>query len=86
MNYDKEKEISAEERWWTKIKPSWEPAKDDSVEFGPNHLHELRVQEVLTQTEGTPVTGTHAAQTRMAANTHTKIQANSKNESLRNRI
>lgn len=46
------------------------PAKDDSVEFGPNRLHKLRVEEVLAQTEGAPITGTHTAQTCMGVHSH----------------
>lgn len=38
------------------------PSEHDSVEFGPDGLQQLRVQEVLTQAECAPVTGAHAAQ------------------------
>lgn len=38
------------------------PSEYNSVEFGPDRLQQLRVEEVLTQAEGAPVTSAHAAQ------------------------
>lgn len=49
--------------WWLKLGPS----EQDSVEFGPDHLQQLRVEKVLTQAEGAPVTSAHAAQAGVAA-------------------
>lgn len=46
------------------------PSEYDSVEFGPDHLQQLRVEEVLTQAEGAPVAGAHAAQPGVAEETH----------------
>lgn len=43
------------------------PSEQDSVEFGPDHLQQLRVEKVLTQAEGAPVTSAHAAQAGVAA-------------------
>lgn len=43
-------------------KVSMRPSEHHSVEFGPDALQQLRVQQVLTQAEGAPVTGAHAAQ------------------------
>lgn len=43
------------------------PSEQDSVEFGPDHLQQLRVEKVLTQAEGAPVTSAHAAQSGVAA-------------------
>lgn len=40
----------------------WAPSEQDSGEFGPDHLQQLRVEKVLTQAEGAPVTRAHAAQ------------------------
>lgn len=34
----------------------------DSVEFGPDRLQQLRVEDVLAQAEGAAVTSAHAAQ------------------------
>lgn len=42
------------------------PSEDNGVEFGSDRLQQLRVQEVLTQAEGAPVTSAHAAQTGVA--------------------
>lgn len=47
------------------------PSEQDSVEFGPDHLQQLRVEKVLTQAEGAPVTGAHAAQSGVAAERRT---------------
>lgn len=43
------------------------PSEQDSVEFGPDHLQQLRVEKVLTQAESAPVTSAHAAQSGVAA-------------------
>lgn len=43
------------------------PSEQDSGEFGPDHLQQLRVEKVLTQAEGAPVTRAHAAQADVAA-------------------
>lgn len=45
----------------------WAPSEQDSGEFGPDHLQQLRVEKVLTQAEGAPVTSAHAAQSGVAA-------------------
>lgn len=45
------------------------PSEYHSVEFGPDHLQQLRVEEVLTQAEGAPVAGAHAAQPGVAEET-----------------
>lgn len=37
------------------------PAENGSVELGLYRLQQLRVEEVLTDAKGTPVTGAHAA-------------------------
>lgn len=47
------------------------PSEYDTVEFGPDHLQQLRVEEVLTQAEGAPVTSAHAAQPGVAEETPT---------------
>lgn len=47
------------------------PSEQDSVEFGPDHLQQLRVEKVLTQAEGAPVTSAHAAQSGVAAEENT---------------
>lgn len=48
------------------------PSENDSVEFGPDHLQQLWVEEVLTQAEGAPVTSAHAAQPGMSEETYGK--------------
>lgn len=48
------------------------PSEYHSVEFGPDHLQQLRVEEVLTQAEGAPVTSAHAAQPGVAEETYGK--------------
>lgn len=48
------------------------PSEHDSVEFGPDHLQQLRVEEVLTQAEGAPVTSAHASQPGVAEETYGK--------------
>lgn len=48
------------------------PSEYHSVEFGPDHLQQLRVEEVLTQAEGAPVTSAHAAQPGVAEETDGK--------------
>lgn len=45
----------------------WAPSEQDRGEFGPDHLQQLRVEKVLTQAEGAPVTSAHAAQSGVAA-------------------
>lgn len=42
----------------------------DSVEFGPDRLQQLRVEEVLTQAECAPVTSAHAAQPGVGIHSH----------------
>lgn len=46
------------------------PSEYNSVEFGPDRLQQLRVEEVLTQAEGAPVTSAHAAQPGVAEKTY----------------
>lgn len=45
----------------------WAPSEQDSGEFGPDHLQQLRVEKVLTQAEGAPVTSAHAAKSGVSA-------------------
>lgn len=45
-----------------------EPAQYDGVELGLDGLHQLRVEEVLTEAEGAAVAGAHAAQTSVPEN------------------
>lgn len=55
------------------------PSEYDSVEFGPDRLQQLRVEEVLTQAECAPVTSAHAAQPGVAEERHrvrTRTHAN----------
>lgn len=54
------------------LKKTKGPSEYDSVEFGPDHLQQLRVEEVLTQAEGAPVASAHAAQPGVAEETHGK--------------
>ncbi len=46
------------------------PSQYNSVEFGPDRLQQLRVEEVLTQAEGAPVASAHAAQPGVAEERH----------------
>lgn len=46
------------------------PSEHHSVEFGPDGLQQLGVEEVLTQAERAPVTGAHAAQPGVAEERH----------------
>lgn len=47
------------------------PSEHNGVEFGPDCLQQLRVEEVLTQAEGAPVASAHAAQPGVAEEKHT---------------
>lgn len=44
------------------------------MEFGPDRLQQLGVEQVLTQAEGAAVTSAHAAQSRVAEEKDTHIQ------------
>lgn len=50
-----------------------EPVENDPAELGLNTAQQLQLEEVLTQAIGAPVGGTHAAETGVAAERHTKM-------------
>lgn len=50
----------------------YEPVENDPAELGLNTVQQLQLEEVLTQAIGAPFAGTHAAETGMAAERHTK--------------
>lgn len=52
----------------------YEPVENDPAELGLNTAQQLQLEEVLTQAIGAPVGGTHAAETGVAAERHTKTR------------
>ena len=52
----------------------YEPVENDPADLGLNTAQQLRLEEVLTQAIGAPVAGTHAPETGVAAERHTKMR------------
>lgn len=52
----------------------YEPVEHDPAELGLYTAQQLQLEEVLTQAIGAPVAGTHAAQTGVAVERHTKMR------------
>ena len=52
----------------------YEPVENDPAELGLNTAQQLQLEEVLTQAIGAPVGGTHAAETGVAVERHTKMR------------
>lgn len=52
----------------------YEPVENDPAQLGLNTAQQLQLEEVLTQAIGAPVAGTHAAETGVAAERHTKMR------------